>query len=194
MSKAILLAPRHFHLPSTNCCFLSLSKTVYRCKKPKDKFRRGHSMHTSPTPRRPKCFQIHGGFRNYGLEPHPVRLEEFHFRHSKTQLNCALRWLPTGSYPCYQCGCCLNFNFRGGGGYSETEKSKCQDLPEIFNFRGGGGILKLKSQSAKICLTIFNFRGGGYSETEKSKCQDLPKFQFSGGVFWNWKVKVPRSA
>ena len=58
---------------------------------------------------------------------------------------------------------CLNFNFRlGGGGYSETEKSKCQDLPK-FQF----------------------FWGGGYSETEKSKCQDLPKFQFSdgGGVF-----------
>ena len=80
------------------------------------------------------------------------------------------------------------------GGYSETEKSKCQDLLK-FQFSGGGaggilklksqsakisgnfhfrgGILKLKSQSAKICLN-FNFRGGGgYSETEKSKCQDL---------------------
>ena len=85
--KAILLARRHFHLPSTNCCFLSLSKTVYRCKKPKDRFRRGPSMHTSPTPCRPKCFQIHGGFRIYGLEPHPSRLEEFPFRHSKTQLS-----------------------------------------------------------------------------------------------------------
>ena len=83
---------------------------------------------------------------------------------------------------------CLNFNFRRGG-YSATEKSKCQDLPK-FQFLGGrgGGILQLKSQSAKICLN-FNFWGGGhggYSATEKSKCQDLPKFQFSeGGVFCN---------
>ena len=55
----------------------------------------------------------------------------------------------------------------GGGGYSETEKSKCQDLPK-FQFSGGGGGGE-----------------GGYSETEKSKCQDLPKFQFwgEGGVF-----------
>ena len=53
----------------------------------------------------------------------------------------------------------MKFKFPGGGqGYSETEKSKCQDLPK-FQF----------------------FGGGGYSETEKSKCQDLPKFQFSGG-------------
>ena len=52
---------------------------------------------------------------------------------------------------------CLNFNFRRGG-YSATEKSKCQDLPK-FQFSGGGG----------------------YSATEKSKCQDLPKFQFWGG-------------
>ena len=50
---------------------------------------------------------------------------------------------------------CPNFNFREGG-YSETEKSKCQDLP------------------------TFQFLGG-YSETEKLKCQDLPKFKFSGG-------------
>ena len=41
--------------------------------------------------------------------------------------------------------------------YSETEKSKCQDLPE-FQFSGGGG-----------------GRVGGYSETKKVlKCQDLP--------------------
>ena len=47
---------------------------------------------------------------------------------------------------------CTNFNL--GGGYSETEKSKCQDL------HGGGGILKLKSQSAKISDN-FHFREGG---------------------------------
>ena len=52
-----------------------------------------------------------------------------------------------------------NFHF-GGGGYSETEKSKCQDLPKFQFFWGGagGGILKLKSQSAKIS---DNFHLGG---------------------------------
>ena len=49
--------------------------------------------------------------------------------------------------------------------YSETEKSKCQDLPK-FQFSGGGE----------------------YSETEKSKCQDLPKFQFSGGGGVNCRI------
>ena len=75
-------------------------------------------------------------------------------------------------------------------GYSETEKTKCQDLPK-FQFLGVGGgvggILKLKSQSAKICLN-FNL-GGGYSETEKTKCQDLPKFQFLGGYSETEKSK-----
>ena len=60
--------------------------------------------------------------------------------------------------------------------------SHWEDLPKFqFSGRGGGGYSETeKSQSAKICLN-FNFRGGEYSETEKSKCQDLPKFQFSGG-------------
>ena len=79
------------------------------------------------------------------------------------------------------------------GGYSETEKSKCQDLPK---FQWGGILKTEKSQSAKICLN-FNFQGGvggfGYSETEKSKYQDLPKFQW-GGILKLKSHKVPRSA
>ena len=73
--------------------------------------------------------------------------------------------------------------FGVGGGYSETEKSKCQDLPK-FQFSGWeGGILKLKSQSAKICPN-FNFRGGGgggYSETEKSKLPRSAQISILGG-------------
>ena len=51
--------------------------------------------------------------------------------------------------------------FRGGGGYSETEKSQSAKICLNFNFQGGGGYSETeKSQSAKICLN-FNFRGGG---------------------------------
>ena len=55
----------------------------------------------------------------------------------------------------------LTIFFVGGewGGYSATNKSKCQDLPK-FEFFGRGGILQLKSQSAKIYLN-WNFSGGG---------------------------------
>ena len=67
--------------------------------------------------------------------------------------------------------------------YSETEKSKCQDLPKFQFF--GGGILKLKSQSAKICLN-FNFFGGGGILKLKSQSakipRSLPKFKFWGGI------------
>ena len=54
----------------------------------------------------------------------------------------------------------------GGGGYSATEKSKCQDFWQ-FAFPGGGG----------------------YSATEKSKCQDFWQFfcgWVGGGVFCNF--------
>ena len=71
----------------------------------------------------------------------------------------------------------------GGGGYSATEKSKCQDLPK-FQFSGWGGGYSATEKSKCQDLPKFQFSGwgGGYSATEKSKCQDLPKFQFSGCV------------
>ena len=72
------------------------------------------------------------------------------------------------------------FQFSGGGGDSETEKSKCQDLPK-FQFFWGGGYSETEKSKCQD-LPKFQFSGeGGNSETEKSKCQDLPKFQFSGG-------------
>ena len=72
---------------------------------------------------------------------------------------------------------------------SETEKSKCQDLPkfEFSGERGRGGILKLKSQSGKICPN-FNFRGGGGGggvggilklKSQSAKISD--NFHFQGG-------------
>ena len=62
---------------------------------------------------------------------------------------------------------CLNLNFRGGGGYSATEKSKCQDLHK-FQLGGGGYSATEKSQSAKICLN-FNFFGGGILQLKNHK-------------------------
>ena len=104
------------------------------------------------------------------------------------------------------------FQFSGGGGYSETEKLQSAKICLNSNFRGvGGGILKLKSykmprsalisifggggvwgvyseteklQSAKICLNS-NF-GGGYSETEKLQSAKIWlnfNFRGGGGVF-----------
>ena len=110
----------------------------------------------------------------------------------------------------------------GGGGYSRSQNSKCQDLPKFQFFQWGrGGTLEVTTQSAKICLN-FNFLGGGtlevktqsvkiclnfnlcvgeggrYSGSQNSKCQDLPKFQFvcggGGQVLWKSKLKVPSSA
>ena len=68
---------------------------------------------------------------------------------------------------------CPNFYFFWGGGDSETEKSKHQDLPKFLFLGGYSETEKSKCQD----------RRGGYSETEKSKRQDLPKFLFLGGVF-----------
>ena len=84
------------------------------------------------------------------------------------------------------------FSFGGGGGILKL-KSQSAKISDNFHFRGRGGILK--SQSAKMSDNFLFLGGRGYSETEKSKCQDLWQFSFSGGggVFWNWKVKVPRS-
>ena len=73
------------------------------------------------------------------------------------------------------------------GGYSETEKSKCQDLPK-FQFSGGGYSETEKSQSAKICLN-FNFRGGGVLESilklksQSAKISDNFHFRGGGKVF-----------
>ena len=57
---------------------------------------------------------------------------------------------------------------RGGWGVrcSESQNSKCQDLPK-FQFSGGGDVLKVKTQSAKICLN-FNSRGREGVEGEKN--------------------------
>ena len=57
------------------------------------------------------------------------------------------------------------FQFWGGGGYSETEKSQSAKICLNFNFFWGGGGRGVysateKSQSAKICLN-FNFFWGG---------------------------------
>ena len=58
-------------------------------------------------------------------------------------------------------------NFRGGGGYSATEKSQSTKIYLNMNFPKGGGILQLKSQSAKINAKSG---GGGYSEAHLVFC------------------------
>ena len=72
----------------------------------------------------------------------------------------------------------------GGGGYSETEKSKCQDLPK-FQFFWGGGYSETEKSKCQD-LPKFQFGGGGDSETEKSKCQDLPKISIFGVGWGGW--------
>ena len=79
---------------------------------------------------------------------------------------------------------CLNFNFFGGGGYSQPSQNSKWKWKRM------------------ICLN-FKFLGGGrrgYSQpSQNSKCQDLPKFQFFlGGGYsqpsqnskWKWKRMI----
>ena len=55
---------------------------------------------------------------------------------------------------------CLNFNFRGGGGYSVLQ-NRGYSVEFAPNFRGEGGYsVTENTQSPKICLN-FNFQGGG---------------------------------
>ena len=59
----------------------------------------------------------------------------------------------------------LTISFSGGGGYSETEKSKCQDLWQ-FSFSEGGGVFwNWKVKVPRSLIKNFHFGGGGYSET-----------------------------
>ena len=81
---------------------------------------------------------------------------------------------------------CLNFN--GGEGAtlpSQSQNSKCQDLPK-FQFFGGGVILcQVKKNPKCQDLPKFQYSGGGGEggdtlPSQNPKCQDLPKFQWGG--------------